>query len=47
MTTAYNLPTAEVARRLAERRFCGDCAADVLGNDPHEPGCPAEANRAA
>ena len=47
MTTAYNPPTAELVRRLAERRFCGDCGADVLGNDPHEPNCPATLERVA
>lgn len=23
-------------------RFCAECGADIIGNDPHAPGCPED-----
>jgi ribosomal protein S27AE len=32
----------KIALELVDDRFCPECGADIVGNDPHDRGCPAE-----
>lgn len=34
--------TPEERQRMNNARFCAECSADILGNEPHAEGCPKD-----